>query len=169
MLCLFLVRDCSLHPPSPSWALFHMSTIAWGGEKHSTSMMGLARFKLLLDCGEVWFSVGPSATWGFTGSAALAPTNTSPAGSNDKLHLSSSFAQHLQCPPRVILWTHSHALSKHCCPKGHHKDRTGMDLTGICFFPLPKFVVLLQDLGKCCPLIEGFYKWNWVCARFNFG
>lgn len=67
-------------------------------------MMALARYKLLLECEEVGFSVrNPSATWGFTDSAALAPTNTSPAGSNDKLHLSSSFAQHLQCSPRAVL------------------------------------------------------------------
>lgn len=91
------------------------------------SMMGLARLYLLLGCGEVGFSArNPSATWGFTGSAALAATSPSPAGSSDKLHLSPSLAQHLQCPPRATLGTQSRALSQHCCPKGHHKDRAAI-------------------------------------------
>lgn len=169
MLCLFLVKDCSLHPPSPALP-GHFSTcqpLPGEGKKPPHKHDGFSQVQTAPGLWRMWFSVGsPSATWGFTGSAALAPTNTSPAGSNDKLHLSSSFAQHPQCPPRVILWTLSHALSKHCCPKGH-QDWDGFDRD--LFFSFAKVCCVVAGLGKCCPLIEGFYKWSWVCARFDLG
>lgn len=78
-------------PSQPFLGAFqHVSHCLGKGKNPPHNHDGFSQVQIAPGLWRRGFSVrNPSATWGFTGSAALAPTNTSPAGSNDELLQSS--------------------------------------------------------------------------------